>query len=181
MDAGSSSGMKWPGHKACRLPSSGIEVLNVWNCTSIHPHDFLAWCLIKHKHNLTLLEWNWQICVMNMLKVFSLKYACRKWFMQISLYFLTVPVSSLYGLSRVVDWLTWTWKVRVCFVTCHLSNSHEHFHSCHFPLQPFMIVFQQSPVFQSKELNCKKSTNIHDVAYTDINDKILWQFCLTES
>jgi len=49
MDTGESfSGHKWPGHGANHSPPSSAEIKNTWSCTSITPHFFMAWCLIKH-------------------------------------------------------------------------------------------------------------------------------------
>jgi hypothetical protein len=51
--------------EADHYPSGG-EVKNVWKCTSSPPYGFMAWCLIKHRGNLSLAWrsraslWTWR-------------------------------------------------------------------------------------------------------------------------
>jgi hypothetical protein len=68
--------MRRPELEADNSPPSTDTVKNVWNFTSILPYVFMAWCLVKHKDNLTftyspvfpqyLLEFvskNWDVTV----------------------------------------------------------------------------------------------------------------------
>jgi len=45
----SSWGVKRPGHEANHSPPANAEVKNAWSYTSIPPHVFTAWCLIKQE------------------------------------------------------------------------------------------------------------------------------------
>jgi hypothetical protein len=42
-------GIKWPGHEADYSPSSSTKAKNVRSYTTIPPHIFMVWCLIKHR------------------------------------------------------------------------------------------------------------------------------------
>jgi hypothetical protein len=46
-------GVKQPGHEANLPPQSSAEVKNAWSYTSNPPHVSMAWCLVKHRNNLT--------------------------------------------------------------------------------------------------------------------------------
>jgi hypothetical protein len=48
-----SPGIKRSGREADHSPPSSVEVKNAWSCTSTHPYVFMAWCLVKHRDDLT--------------------------------------------------------------------------------------------------------------------------------
>jgi hypothetical protein len=54
-----SLGVKRPGHEADHSPPSSAEVKDEWSCTSTLLYVFMAWCLIKHRDNFTLIFFNW--------------------------------------------------------------------------------------------------------------------------
>jgi hypothetical protein len=47
-------GVKKPGCESDHPPSSSAEVNNTWSNTSTPPYVFIAWCLVKHRHNFTV-------------------------------------------------------------------------------------------------------------------------------
>jgi hypothetical protein len=48
-----SLGVKRPGHEAEHSPPSSAKVKNEWNCTSITPYIFMAWCSISTRDYFT--------------------------------------------------------------------------------------------------------------------------------
>jgi hypothetical protein len=48
-----SLGVKWPDHEYGHSPPSSAEVKNVWSYTSTPPYVYMAWCLVKQRHNFT--------------------------------------------------------------------------------------------------------------------------------
>jgi len=48
-------GVKWPGHKAEHSFPHNAEVKNAWIYTSTHPYSCMAWDVVKHKDNFTLV------------------------------------------------------------------------------------------------------------------------------
>jgi len=50
---GLSLGIKGLGHEADHSPPTSVEVKNAWSYTSIPQYTFMAWCLVKHRYNLT--------------------------------------------------------------------------------------------------------------------------------
>jgi hypothetical protein len=50
-----SLGLKQPGREADHSPPSSAEVKNAWSYSSTPQYDFMAWCLVKHRGNFTLL------------------------------------------------------------------------------------------------------------------------------
>jgi hypothetical protein len=49
------SGVNWPGREGDYAPPRSAKFKNEWNYTSIPPYRFMAWCLVKHTDNFTLL------------------------------------------------------------------------------------------------------------------------------
>jgi hypothetical protein len=50
---GSFPGVKRAGREAEHSPPSSAEIKNAWIYTSIPQYAFMAWCLVKHRNNLT--------------------------------------------------------------------------------------------------------------------------------
>jgi hypothetical protein len=53
-----SLGVKRPGYEPDHTPPSSAEVKNEWSYTSTPQYVFMAWCLVKHTDNFTLLYSN---------------------------------------------------------------------------------------------------------------------------
>jgi hypothetical protein len=47
--------VKWPGREADHSSLSSAEAKNAWTCIFTSQCVFMAWCLVKHKDNFTLL------------------------------------------------------------------------------------------------------------------------------
>jgi hypothetical protein len=52
---GLSLGIKWPDHESDHSPPSSVQVKNAWSYTSTPQYAFMAWCLVKHRDNFTLI------------------------------------------------------------------------------------------------------------------------------
>jgi hypothetical protein len=48
-----SLGVKQPGREVDHSSPSSAEVKNAWSYTSTPQYDLIAWCLVKHRDNLT--------------------------------------------------------------------------------------------------------------------------------
>lgn len=70
-----SRGLKWPGREISYSPPFSAKATNGWNCTSVFPYVFIAWCLIKHMNNLCFLV---SCAVLNKGPVFEVRCAVTR-------------------------------------------------------------------------------------------------------